>query len=378
MTADGPLFVVFAERLKRAIAAGEYPVGAHLPSAAKLSKRFEVSRNTVLSSLRLLKDEGVIRRGESTRHGFVVVSEPKLVVNDDHENHEGGSVKFSMPFSYWHYVGNKLFDAIEATFARENMHLVFNNNKNATAVEGDFLRSILDQNDPMEKVLILMSGASFGNPNVKLLSEIRKRLPVVLLDRFVYGFQSHFVGVDDMDIGYRATSHLIRTGHRRIAFVCNQDMLSTDYLRMSGYRMAIETAERSLELLVIRIRANLHISIESVRSASRSFGAELASIEDLPTGWVCSSDKEAIAVCDYFLSTGRKIPDDVSIVGCDNDLVLSQGKRYRLTTFDYPYGDIAREVVSISRLLTNEPEAVMKHICLRARFVQGTTSRREA
>lgn len=61
---DGPLplWVQIADRLRAAIARGEFKPGEALPSEARLNERFGVSRTTARASLDRLEHEGLIRR----------------------------------------------------------------------------------------------------------------------------------------------------------------------------------------------------------------------------------------------------------------------------------------------------------------------------
>ncbi|MEV7418026.1 GntR family transcriptional regulator [Streptomyces sp. NPDC089919] len=60
-------YVEIAEELRRAIVAGQYPVGAQLPSESALGARWSVSRGTVREALALLATEGLIGSRQGAR-----------------------------------------------------------------------------------------------------------------------------------------------------------------------------------------------------------------------------------------------------------------------------------------------------------------------
>lgn len=69
-----PLYEQVAANIRRAIADGEAKPGARLPLAKDLAKVMGVNTNTVLRSLRMLRDEGLLefRRGR----GITVAGTP--------------------------------------------------------------------------------------------------------------------------------------------------------------------------------------------------------------------------------------------------------------------------------------------------------------
>lgn len=74
-SSDTPLYIQVAAALKDAIVSGAYPIGSLLPTEDALCERFDVSRFTVRSALRLLRDDGLVnsRQGAGT---VVTVPQP--------------------------------------------------------------------------------------------------------------------------------------------------------------------------------------------------------------------------------------------------------------------------------------------------------------
>lgn len=64
-----PLYRSIAEDLRADIASEAYPLGTMLPTEMELCERYQVSRHTVRSALRLLREQGYVsmRRGSGTR-----------------------------------------------------------------------------------------------------------------------------------------------------------------------------------------------------------------------------------------------------------------------------------------------------------------------
>jgi GntR family transcriptional regulator len=72
---DGrPRYLQIARELERAIADGQYPVGAKLPTEAELCQQFGISRFTAREAIRVLATAGLIHRRQ--RVGTVVIATP--------------------------------------------------------------------------------------------------------------------------------------------------------------------------------------------------------------------------------------------------------------------------------------------------------------
>src|SRR5207237_3017372 len=74
----------------------------------------------------------------------------------------------------------------------------------------------------------------------------RTGIPVVLLDRDIYGFpcRSHYdlVGIDNRRAGFIVTDHLLRLGCRRVAFLARAGSAPSVDLRSAGYKDALTSA----------------------------------------------------------------------------------------------------------------------------------------
>jgi DNA-binding GntR family transcriptional regulator len=69
-------YVQVAELLKERIIAGEFPAGGKLPPTRELAEHYGVAQNTVLSAIRVLRDEGIVS-SQQGRGTFVrAVPEP--------------------------------------------------------------------------------------------------------------------------------------------------------------------------------------------------------------------------------------------------------------------------------------------------------------
>lgn len=139
------------------------------------------------------------------------------------------------------------------------------------------------------------------------------RFPTVLVDTWSPSLPS--VCIDDREGGRLATQHLLDLGHRRIGFVGeppdNPFGFVSSTRREEGYRSAIRAAGIEDDPVLVRHGAHL-------RSAARHLTLELLALDHPPTAIVAASDVQAVGVIEAAEQRGKRIPDDLSIVGYDD------------------------------------------------------------
>jgi DNA-binding LacI/PurR family transcriptional regulator len=129
---------------------------------------------------------------------------------------------------------------------------------------------------------------------------------------------------DNLTGGTIATEHLIHSGRKRIAFIGGlPGELEVQY-RFEGYRNALLAANRSVEPALVSY------GDFSNTSGARAMAALLAAAPDLDAVFV-NSDLMAIAAMDVIREHGRRVPEDVAVVGYD-DLSIAEHSNPPLTT----------------------------------------------
>ncbi len=190
--------------------------------------------------------------------------------------------------------------------------------------------------------------------------EIRARkVPFILIDRRLAGFEANFIGVDDAQVGYLATRHLIDRGYRRIAHIRGPE-LSTGIARFDGYCRALEESRRKVapEYVV----AETAIDDSGVRSGFDAM-QQLLSREPRPDAVFCFNDPVAIGAMKAILEAGLSIPGDVALIGAGN-IPHSDLLRVGLSTVDQATADIGRRAAKLALKLieskgTLKPKTVL-------------------
>jgi LacI family transcriptional regulator len=177
----------------------------------------------------------------------------------------------------------------------------------------------------------------------------RLDLPVVVIDPGgAADLQVPTIGATNWSGAVAATEHLVAAGHRRIGHVAGQPGLWSSRARVDGYRAGLGAAG---------IEAHPELVVEgdfSYASGHRA-AARLLALDDPPTAVFAASDQMALGVYEAARKAGRRVPDDLSVVGFD-DLPEAQWSSPPLTTVHQPLSDMgALGVRTALRLLEDQP-----------------------
>ena len=153
--------------------------------------------------------------------------------------------------------------------------------------------------------------AASAQSNAELFEGILKRkVPLVLIDRQIPGVQASFVGVDNEAIGKLATNHLIAQGCTRIAHLRGHK-IGIAAARMAGYRHALQKQN-------LTIAPRYVVGARYVDSTGYSAMRKLLQAEPIPDGVFCYNDPVAIGAIRAICEAGLRIPQDIKVVGAGN------------------------------------------------------------
>ena len=137
------------------------------------------------------------------------------------------------------------------------------------------------------------------------------------------------------------TTYLIGLGHRRIAFLCGNSILSSTHLREEGYRSALVHAG---------IQHDDHLVVPGAYWRKSGFDVAMRLLQQplqtLPTAIFCAGDSIAFGVLDALKESGVNAPQDISVAGFDNTLGASDTQP-PLTTVLHPQFAIGRRAAEI-------------------------------
>lgn len=182
------------------------------------------------------------------------------------------------------------------------------------------------------------------------LVDVLAASPVVMLGERFSGSGVDHIGLPNRDGTARAVQHLVESGRRRIAIVAGppepertsiSDMPNDGFeLRMGGYESALRDAGivPDPELVIIGEAWDTETGMQCARSMCDR-GLEFDAV-------VAMTDSIALGVLRGLADRGRRVPEDVAVVGFDN-IQESQYSTPRLTTIAPDHDKIAELAISL-------------------------------
>jgi len=189
-------------------------------------------------------------------------------------------------------------------------------------------------NSRVDGLLVSLAFDTKNMDHFKML--LNKDIPIVFFDRVADCIGCMSIIIDNYKAGYEATSHLIEQGCRRIVHLGGNLLRNVYSERFRGYKQAL--AENGIEFdqdLVVISDMNGH--------SGSDIANKILKMSPMPDGLFTSNDTSAVAAIVELEKAGIRIPDEIAVVGFNND-PISQVVKPNLTTIDYP----AREIGEIA------------------------------
>ncbi|MFE7504176.1 LacI family DNA-binding transcriptional regulator [Promicromonospora sp. NPDC057488] len=170
-------------------------------------------------------------------------------------------------------------------------------------------------------------------------------LPVVVGGRPLRGEARWYVDVDNRGGARLATEHLLGSGRRRIATITGPMDLQASVARYDGFVDAMAVAGQGSDLVE-------HADF-SFDGGARAMERLLAVNPDID-GVFAASDNMAAGAVRTLKAQGRRVPDDVAVVGFD-DLEIARHTEPALTTVSQPIRGLGQEMATmLVRLIAGE------------------------
>jgi LacI family transcriptional regulator len=183
-------------------------------------------------------------------------------------------------------------------------------------------------------------GLIFGAINTRRIemTKFPRDLPIVLLNCYLPDRRLSSVVPAEILGGYVATQRLVVAGHRRLGYIGGEPRMDASRDRLKGYRRALAEAGIPFDRTLVR-DGNWEPSAGFERT--RSLMAE----DNPPTAIFCANDLMAFGCYQALAEMGRRIPQDVAVVGYD-DRDIATFLHPPLTTVLLPHYEMGVEAVT--------------------------------
>lgn len=343
------------EKIQEDIRSGRYTAGQRLPSETELVRRYGASRMTVFRAMHELQTMGlVVRRvGSGT---FVAQSStsksrvfglliPELGQTEIFEVICKGMMESQAAARHSLLWGNSSSKENEKEEVAEQLCHHYISQK----VSGVFFA-------PVE-----FSTGRFRSNHRIVEAMDKARIPIVLLDRCLepYPRRSRYdlIGIDNRRTAYQATEHLIRAGAKRIAFIARPNSAPTVDARIAGFREAIQALAKT----------SIHDAVNLGDASDQKFVKAILK-KDRPDAFLCANDFTAGKLMHTLMSIGKRIPEDIRIVGID-DVKYASLLPVPLTTQHQPCRDIGRIALAVMLDRIDNPDLPARDVLLGCRMV---------
>lgn len=189
-----------------------------------------------------------------------------------------------------------------------------------------------------------------------------ERVPIVLVDRPAPGIAADLVGIDDHQAAFDATAHLIRHGHRRIAYVGDTPVIPTSAARLAGYRDAL--AHFRLEADESLVNRDSATSQAAARAVSALAGGAWP-----PTAILSATTRASLGVVPALHAAGRT---DIALVAF-GDFPMADALRPAVTVVDHPAQAIGRAAAARLLARLRQPALPVEHIRVPAPLIERGT-----
>lgn len=196
-----------------------------------------------------------------------------------------------------------------------------------------------------------------------LASLSKQKQPVILVDVDGSGYPDTVV-THDMQGGFMATKHLIDLGHREICFLGDTTLANSFYRRYQGFSLAIAQAG-------LVKRQLLPLGYQGWNNSEHK--DRLIEAVNTITAFVCANDLFALNLIGFINDAGKKVPDDISVVGFDN-INIAANSSPALTTIHVFKERMGERAIELLEWRIKCPLAPKETISIGVKFVQRAST----
>lgn len=225
--------------------------------------------------------------------------------------------------------------------------LIFSNQKRDTSSY-----KVMCYEKGVDGVILILTGNKRTDEKIH---ELHEAFPTVYIDSLPQAsLKVNFVESDNEAGAWDATEHLVKLGHRNILKIAGDTIAKGSYDRIEGYKKACQ--HYGLSVKDNWIQYGKYSREEAARLTKETFSQET----DF-TAVFASSDLMAYGVIDALKELGKRVPEDVSVVGFD-DIDSAQYFNPPLTTIHQKRLQMGETASKILLDIIQDNDGTTRHI----------------
>ncbi|MGZ5189900.1 MAG: LacI family DNA-binding transcriptional regulator [Flavisolibacter sp.] len=201
-------------------------------------------------------------------------------------------------------------------------------------------------------------------------SFFKKNIPVIFFDRVMDHKECTNILIDNRKAAYEATCHLVEQGCKRIVHITAPPQQNVYVDRLRGYKDALSDSG-------IEFRQDYVIIDNLSQEAGVKAATMIRNMKPMPDGIFVANDNCAVSCILELKQAGIRIPEDVAVVGFNNDSV-STVIEPNLSSINYPgyeMGEVAARHL-INHLNGLHVFTTTNTIILRSEFIARASSQK--
>jgi LacI family transcriptional regulator len=226
-------------------------------------------------------------------------------------------------------------NGIEAVAQEKGYHVLIYLTHESFIKEEAILKDF--QSGRVDGILMSVSGETCQSDHVNEV--IATGIPVIFFDRICEDVETASIVTDDFESSYKATSHLIQKGCKKIVHLSISPNLSISNNRIKGYQKAlsdysIKTKEADIVLCTDDIQNNLAVI------------KKLLKRKDRPDGIIANAEKLTSPIYVACKELGLSIPGDIKVI-CFTNLQTALILNPPLTTITQPAFEMGKTAATV-------------------------------
>lgn len=197
---------------------------------------------------------------------------------------------------------------------------------------------------------------------------VDEKMKFVLIGRVLDDLPISYVDNDNVKVGYQATKHLIDAGYQRVAMISGDPQYVVSLDRIEGYKKALHDAK-------MEFRKEYLVTAGFTREAGEDACRALLTLDQPPDAIFAADDTMASGAVRAILKSGLRIPEDVGVIGVNDDPLASLMKP-SLSTIRIPVFDLGVWAAEILMDLLSMGEVVPRQMVLPGTLVVRESSSR--